>query len=257
MGKFNRLVAVFVVIIMIGGGYLHTINSSASVTSGNDATKVDRQAKQDYKRHDGYHHRYMERHKSKRFHHWRYNYRSNYFGNKTDVNKGENNQSNKNNKEENNQANGNTNQQNNQQNKPAENQTSKEANDLGNVSEFEKRVIDLTNKERAAYGLKPLQADYELGRVAKEKSRDMLNYQYFAHNSPVYGSPFDMMDAYQVKYRTAGENIAKGQRSPEEVVNAWMNSEGHRANILNGSFTHIGVGFVENGNIWTQQFIGK
>lgn len=66
-----------------------------------------------------------------------------------------------------------------------------------------------------------------------------------------------MMKQFGVDYRTAGENIAKGQRTPQQVVNAWMNSEGHRANILNGNFTHIGVGYVEQGNHWTQQFIEK
>ena len=85
----------------------------------------------------------------------------------------------------------------------------------------------------------------------------MLDNQYFSHDSPTYGSPFDMMRAYGIDYRTAGENIAKGQNSPEEVVNAWMNSQGHRENILSSDFTHIGIGYVEQGNIWTQQFIGK
>src|SRR5699024_7076108 len=125
------------------------------------------------------------------------------------------------------------------------------------LSQFEQQVVDLTNEERAKYGLSPLQIDRELSRVAKEKYNDMAKNGYFSHNSPVYGSPFDMMKSYGITYRTAGENIAKGQRTPEEVVNAWMNSSGHRANILNGDFTHIGVGFVEQGNHWTQQFIGK
>ncbi|WP_242664935.1 CAP domain-containing protein, partial [Geobacillus zalihae] len=80
---------------------------------------------------------------------------------------------------------------------------------------------------------------------------------YFSHNSPTYGSPFEMMKKFGISYTAAGENIAKGQRTPQEVVNAWMNSEGHRANILNKNFTHIGVGFEENGYIWTQQFIRK
>jgi uncharacterized protein YkwD len=60
-----------------------------------------------------------------------------------------------------------------------------------------------------------------------------------------------------VSYSAAGENIAMGQRSAEEVVQAWMDSEGHRANILNGTFTHIGVGYIENGNYWTQMFISR
>lgn len=125
------------------------------------------------------------------------------------------------------------------------------------LSQYEQQVVDLTNAEREKQGLSQLKVDLELSRVAKEKSNDMARNNYFDHNSPVYGSPFDMMKSYGVSYRTAGENIAKGQRSPEEVVNAWMNSEGHRANILNGEFTHIGVGYVEQGNHWTQQFIGK
>ena len=122
---------------------------------------------------------------------------------------------------------------------------------------FEQQVVELTNVERTKQGLAPLEIDKELSVVAKDKSKDMLNQQYFSHDSPTYGSPFDMMQAYGITYRTAGENIAKGQRSAEEVVNAWMNSPGHRENILNGNFTHIGVGYVEQGNYWTQQFIGK
>ena len=84
----------------------------------------------------------------------------------------------------------------------------------------------------------------------------MKENHYFNHTSPVYGSPFDMMKTFGISYRTAGENIAMGQRTPEEVVNAWMNSEGHRANILNASFTQIGMGYVAEGNYWTQMFIG-
>ena len=128
---------------------------------------------------------------------------------------------------------------------------------VSQLSEFEQQVVELTNVERAKAGLAPLKADAELSRVAREKSRDMAGSGYFDHNSPTYGSPFDMMRAYGISYRTAGENIAKGQRTPAEVVNAWMNSQGHRENIMNPNFTHIGVGFVENGNHWTQMFIGK
>jgi uncharacterized YkwD family protein len=126
-----------------------------------------------------------------------------------------------------------------------------------NVSQFEQEVVDLTNKEREKQGLAPLEIDAELSKVAREKSKDMATNNYFDHNSPTYGSPFDMMKQYGISYSTAGENIAKGQRTPAEVVDGWMNSQGHRENILNGSFTHIGVGYVEQGNHWTQQFIGK
>lgn len=122
---------------------------------------------------------------------------------------------------------------------------------------FEQEVIRLTNAERLKAGLKPLSEDWELSRVARHKSMDMSQRNYFSHTSPTYGSPFDMIKAYKLTYRSAGENIARGQRTPQQVVHAWMNSSGHRANILNRSYTHIGVGFEPNGNYWTQMFIGK
>ncbi|WP_214481790.1 CAP domain-containing protein [Bacillus sp. SM2101] len=125
------------------------------------------------------------------------------------------------------------------------------------LSKFEQEVVDLTNAERAKNGLSALKIDEELSKVARTKSADMQSNKYFDHNSPTYGSPFDMMKKFGITYKSAGENIAYGQKTPQEVVNAWMNSEGHRKNILNSSFTHIGVGYVEQGNYWTQMFIGK
>ncbi|WP_035508807.1 CAP domain-containing protein [Halobacillus karajensis] len=125
------------------------------------------------------------------------------------------------------------------------------------VSAFEKQVVELTNQEREKQGLEPLKLDTELSGVAKDKSLDMQKNDYFSHNSPTHGSPFDMMKSYGIDYRTAGENIAMGQTSPEQVVEGWMNSEGHRKNIMNPDFTHIGVGHAEDGNYWTQMFIGK
>ena len=107
------------------------------------------------------------------------------------------------------------------------------------VSAFEVKVVELTNAERARQGLPALKIDYELSKVAKLKSQDMQSRNYFDHNSPTYGSPFDMMRQFGVSYRAAGENIAKGQRSPEAVVNAWMNSEGHRKNILEIGRAHV------------------
>ena len=125
------------------------------------------------------------------------------------------------------------------------------------VSAFEQQVVELTNQERAKNGLPALKLDVELSKVARDKSKDMQTKNYFSHTSPTYGSPFDMMKAYGVSYKSAGENIAMGQRSPQEVVQAWMNSQGHRENIMNPNFTHIGVGHVTTGNYWTQMFIGK
>ena len=84
----------------------------------------------------------------------------------------------------------------------------------------------------------------------------MHDKHYFDHNSPTYGSPFDMLTAFGVNYRAAGENIAMGYGTPQAVVDGWMNSPGHRANILNANFTQIGVGYVADGNYWTQLFIG-
>ncbi|MFH0345441.1 CAP domain-containing protein [Bacillus vallismortis] len=135
--------------------------------------------------------------------------------------------------------------------------TNKTTSAPSSVSAYEKKVVELTNAERQKQGLKPLQIDETLSKSARAKSQDMKDKNYFDHQSPTYGSPFDMMKSFGISYKTAGENIAKGQKTPEEVVKAWMNSEGHRKNILNANFTHIGVGYVESGSIWTQQFIGK
>ncbi|TRM11611.1 hypothetical protein FH966_07835 [Lentibacillus cibarius] len=140
---------------------------------------------------------------------------------------------------------------------PVEQQKQQASSQSQQLNEFEQQVVELTNKERTARGLEPLKVDAELSKVAREKSRDMATSNYFSHNSPNYGSPFDMMKQFGISYSTAGENIAKGQRTPQQVVEAWMNSEGHRKNILKPEFTHIGVGYVEQGNHWTQQFIGK
>lgn len=124
------------------------------------------------------------------------------------------------------------------------------------VSSFESEVVRLVNEIRIKNGLKPLTEHWELSRVARYKSQDLVDNSYFSHTSPTYGTPFQMIKAFGLSYRTAGENIAYGQRTPQAVVNAWMNSSGHRANILNSSYTQIGVGYVANGHYWTQMFIG-
>lgn len=125
------------------------------------------------------------------------------------------------------------------------------------VLSFEKEVVRLVNEIRKQNDLRELTYDWQLSRVARIKSEDMRDNKYFSHTSPTYGSPFQMMKSFGITYRSAGENIAKGQATPQKVVDAWMNSSGHRANILNSSFTHIGVGYAENGRYWTQMFIGK
>ena len=124
------------------------------------------------------------------------------------------------------------------------------------ISAYESEVIRLVNVQRTQHGLNPLSANWELSRVARYKSQDMVDHRYFSHTSPTYGTPFQMIRSFGLSFRTAGENIAYGQRTPQAVVNAWMNSSGHRANILNAAYTQIGVGYVANGHYWTQMFIG-
>ncbi len=130
------------------------------------------------------------------------------------------------------------------------------AQSVEGMSEYELEVVRLVNAERARYGLPALAADAELSRVARYKSRDMREKGYFSHESPTYGTPFQMMKSFGITYRAAGENIAYGYATPTKVVAAWMNSEGHRANILNASYARLGVGYVADGHYWTQMFVG-
>lgn len=131
---------------------------------------------------------------------------------------------------------------------------------LATTKSIENQVIQLTNQQRAKNGLKPLTANWELSRVARYKATDMRDKNYFSHTSPTYGSPFTMMKNFGISYRAAAENIAAGETTPQEVVTAWMNSAGHRANILNGTYTQIGVGYAQGGSqryYWVQMFIAQ
>lgn len=122
----------------------------------------------------------------------------------------------------------------------------------------EDEVIRLVNVERSKQGLQTLTKNWELCRVARYKSADMANKGYFSHTSPTYGSPFKMMESFGIRFSSAGENIAYGQRTPQEVMNGWMNSPGHRSNIMSPSYTQIGVGMAKNSKgvlYWTQMFI--
>ncbi|SDZ04553.1 CAP domain-containing protein [Thermoactinomyces sp. DSM 45892] len=126
------------------------------------------------------------------------------------------------------------------------------------LSSVENEVVRLVNIERQKAGLQPLVADTKLSSVARTKSQDMIDLRYFDHQSPRYGSPFDMMRQFGIRYQAAGENIACGHPTPAEVMKSWMNSPGHRANILSRDFTKIGVGSAKGGSYgvyWTQQFI--
>ena len=127
------------------------------------------------------------------------------------------------------------------------------------LSSDEQEVFNLINQQRANNGLSALKVDNEVQRVARIKAQDMVTNNYFSHTSPTYGSPFDMLKSFKISYKTAGENIA-GNSSNSSAVTAWMNSPGHKANILNSSFNYTGIGVVTGskyGKIYVQMFIGK
>lgn len=128
----------------------------------------------------------------------------------------------------------------------------------GSESDIEKEVARLVNEERAKEGLAPLTLDSKLSDVARAHSKDMAKNTFFDHTNLRGESPFDRMHNAGITYRTAGENIAAGQVSAEEVMISWMNSPGHRANILNPDYKYIGVGYYKgNGRpYWTQCFRG-
>lgn len=123
----------------------------------------------------------------------------------------------------------------------------------------EKEVFDLVNQQRINNGLSALKVDSEVQRVAKIKAQDMVSSNYFSHNSPTYGSPFDMLNSFKISYKSAAENIA-GNSSNSAAVTAWMNSAGHKANILNGSYNYTGIGVVNSptyGKVYVQVFAQK
>lgn len=132
-------------------------------------------------------------------------------------------------------------------------------NNLYNRNEISKvdAVLELVNVEREKMGIKPLILDNNVSKVAQLKAEDMANNGYFAHESPTYGSPFEMLNQYNIFFSIAGENIAMGQKTPEKVMVSWMNSPGHRANILDSRFENIGIGLYEKNGIinWVQQFV--
>lgn len=131
--------------------------------------------------------------------------------------------------------------------------------ETSNMNSDEKEVFDLINKQRTNNGLTALKNDNEVQRVARIKAQDMVDNNYFSHTSPTYGSPFDMLKSFKISYKTAGENIA-GNSSNSSAVTAWMNSSGHKANILNSNFNYTGIGVVSSpkyGKMYVQLFIGK
>ena len=128
-----------------------------------------------------------------------------------------------------------------------------------NLTSDEQEVFNLINQQRINNGLQALKIDEEVQRVARIKAQDMVDNNYFSHTSPTYGSPFDMLKSFKISYKTAGENIA-GNSNNNSAVTAWMNSSGHKANILNSNFNYTGIGVVNSnkyGKIYVQMFIGK
>lgn len=129
----------------------------------------------------------------------------------------------------------------------------------GAMSSDESRILQLVNAERAKAGAKALTSSADCTKLARMKSQDMVSNNYFSHQSPTYGSPFDMLKANNINYMYAGENIAMNQTA-EAAFKAWMGSEGHRKNILNPNFTELGIGIASKDNgsyIYTQLFIGR
>lgn len=127
----------------------------------------------------------------------------------------------------------------------------------GSLARTVAEVLALTNAERAAAGLPPLAADARLAAAAQAYSTDMAGRGFYSHTSPEGTEPWDRAAAAGARHRGIGENIACGQRSPAEVVRGWMDSPGHRANILKPGFTHLGVGYAGGGpagTYWTQLF---
>ncbi|MBS4534644.1 SCP-like extracellular protein [Clostridium sp. D2Q-14] len=132
-------------------------------------------------------------------------------------------------------------------------------NETITLTNSEQQMIDLVNSERQKNDLPELQTDLELTRVARIKSQDIVENDYFSHNSPNYGSPFDMMKSFGIDYLHAGENLA-GNSNVENAHNSLMNSSGHRKNILSPNYTHIGIGIKSSdkyGYVYTQMFISK
>ena len=127
------------------------------------------------------------------------------------------------------------------------------------LTEDEQKLLELVNKAREENGLEPLAIDENLMRVARIKAKDMVENNYFSHQSPTYGSPFDMMRQFDTTFKSAGENIA-GNKTVEGAFKAWMSSDTHKKNILNPGFKVTGIGVESSatyGKVLVQQFIGR
>lgn len=127
------------------------------------------------------------------------------------------------------------------------------------LSKMGEQMIELVNEEREKEGLNKLELDKSLRKIARLKSKDIAENDYFSHTSPTYGTPFEMMEEFDISFKMAAENLA-GHNSVKLAHEGLMDSKGHRENILQAELTHIGVGIVEDqkyGYIFTQMFITK
>lgn len=123
-----------------------------------------------------------------------------------------------------------------------------------NAPTYAAQILEFVNQTRAEYGLAPLELHTELLKAADIRAREIA--QVFSHNRPDGSSCFTVLEECDLAYRTAGENIAQGYASPQEVMKGWMSSEGHRANILNDGFSMLGVGYDSATRSWVQVFAG-
>ncbi len=130
------------------------------------------------------------------------------------------------------------------------------SNDSVSIKDKEKIMLEYINNERIKAGLNPYILDNELANLASIKAKDMAENNYFSHVSPIYGSPFEMMKQFGISYKVAGENIA-GNSSVKNAHDSFMNSPGHKANILSKNYDKIGIGIAEDekyGYIYVQIF---
>jgi uncharacterized YkwD family protein len=148
------------------------------------------------------------------------------------------------------------------QDKPAQDKFTEETQqqqELDGVNAEEVKMLELINAERAKVGVKPLKLDPQLVKIARIKSQEMIEKNYFNHTSPTYGDPFSMMKKFGIEYGYAGENLA-GNPSVENAHESLMASPGHKKNILSPNYTHVGIGIIEGGpygKMFTQLFISQ
>ena len=127
------------------------------------------------------------------------------------------------------------------------------------LTKDEQDVLNSINNKRKQQGLEPLMIDDDLQNICRIKAKDMVENGYFEHNSPTYGTPFEMLKENGISYKVAGENIA-GNIDNDKAIESWMNSENHRANIINSNYNYTGVAVVKSskyGKIFVQMFIGR